>query len=74
MSDYHFQTGILRSQMADALSDNAEQFVFVVTNAFCNVDMDYAIDEGHLGDEAETGKAVANLRRLADALEAGGVS
>lgn len=32
MSDYSFETDVLRGQMASVLSSNEEQFVYVVTD------------------------------------------
>jgi hypothetical protein len=71
VSDYNFDTDVLRGQMADKLAENEEQFAFVITNAICNVDIDAAIELGQLGDEANSETAAAKLRKLADAIELG---
>ncbi len=74
MSDYHTHVSILRGEMADLLSTNAEQFAFVITNAFTDVDIGEAIELGEMGDEANPREAIENLRKLADAIEAGEIT
>ncbi|MBY5988229.1 hypothetical protein [Roseovarius atlanticus] len=74
MSDYNFDVDILRGQMARVLSDNEEQFAFVITEAISKIDISEAIELGQLGDDADADTAIANLRALADAIEAGQLS
>ncbi len=74
MSDYYFQTDVLRGQMADRLAENEEQFLFVLTNALSHVAADDLIEAGELGDEADAELVVFNLRKIADAIKAGEVT
>ncbi len=74
MSDYFFDAQMLRGEMANKLSSNTEQFVWVITNAMTDVDIKEAIDGGQLGDEANSEMAVKNLRAIADAIEAGQIT
>ena len=74
MSDYFFDAQMLRGEMANKLSSNTEQFVWVITNAMTDVDINEAIDRGQLGDEANSEMAVKNLRAIADAIEAGQIT
>tara|TARA_R110002111_G_scaffold262881_1_gene342689 strand:+ start:24356 stop:24580 length:225 start_codon:yes stop_codon:yes gene_type:complete len=74
MSDYFFDAQMLRGEMANKLSSNTEQFVWVITNAMTDVDINEAIDGGQLGDEANSKMAVQNLRAIADAIEAGQIT
>ena len=74
MSDYSFDTGVLRGQMSDALADNEDQFLFVLTNALSQITADDVIELGELGDEADADLVVFNLRKIADAIERGSVT
>lgn len=74
MSDYYFEAGMLRSEMADKLTDNVEQFAFVITNALSNVTADEVIELGQLGDEADPELVILNLRMIAKAIEDGQIS
>ncbi|MBW4972111.1 hypothetical protein KZZ08_00680 [Roseovarius mucosus] len=74
MTDYNFQASMLRGEMADQLSTNAEQFVYVLSTALCDVDFDEALEAGVLGDDANPKETVRRLRRLADAIEEGELS
>jgi len=75
MSDYNFDTDVLRGQMADQLAGNIEQLAFVLTNALANVSADDVIEAGELGDEASEGNnadlVIFNLRKIAQAIEDG---
>ena len=73
MTDYTFNTEVLRGQMADVLAENEEQFLFVLTNALSRIVADEVIEMGRLGDEADPDLVVGNLRKIADAIEAGEV-
>ena len=74
MSDYSTDVGFLRGQMASMLANNTEQFVWVITNALAEADLDQSIDEGQLGDDTNAEEAIDGLRRLADAIEAGQIT
>lgn len=74
MSDYRFETDILRGQMARELGNNIEQFLWVFSNALSHVAADDVIECGELGDEADPELVVFNLRKIADAIEAGEVA
>ena len=52
-NDYNFDTDVLRGQMASKLAGNTEQFVFVLTDALIDLNVDRAIEQGQLGDTAE---------------------
>lgn len=71
MTDYNFQASVLRDELANQLSTNGEQFVYVVSSALCDVDFDEAMQSGELGYDADPEETVRRLRRLADAIEAG---
>lgn len=73
MGDYTFGIQIFRGQMADELAENEEQFLFVLTNALSRIVADDVIELGQLGDEADPDLVVFNLRKIADAIEAGEV-
>lgn len=74
MSDYYFSTGMLRGQMADTLSENEEQFVFVLSQALSRISADDVIELGELSDEADRDLVIANLRMIADATEGGDIT
>lgn len=76
VNDYSFETVVLRGQMADKLSHNAEQFVFVLSDALIDLDVDEAIELGALGDTAENypTEVVTALRKIADAIEDGKIT
>tara|TARA_R110002051_G_scaffold30639_2_gene70738 strand:- start:293 stop:517 length:225 start_codon:yes stop_codon:yes gene_type:complete len=74
VSDYSFDAQMLRGEMANQISTNTEQFIWVISNAMTDVYIDDAIDEGHLGDEANPETVVKNLRAIADAIEAGKIT
>lgn len=73
MSDYYSDVSILRGQMADMLARNEEQFVFVLTNAIKNLNVEDAIEQGALGDEidgdVDKGHLIISLRQIANAIE-----
>ncbi len=71
MSDYYFDAGMLRGEMADKLAGNIEQFAFVLTNALSQVSADDVVDAGQLGDDADPELVIKNLRLIADAIETG---
>lgn len=75
-SDFLFQTEVLRGQLADALAQNAEQFVFVLSDALIDLNVDHAIELGQLGDTAENypTQVVTTLRKIADAIEDGKIT
>ncbi len=75
-NDYNFDTDVLRGQMASKLAGNTEQFVFVLTDALIDLDVDEAIELGQLGDTAENypTEVVTALRRIADAIEDGKIT
>lgn len=76
MSDYSFETDVLRGQMASVLSGNSEQFVWVLSEALIDLDIDAAIKQGQLGDTAENypTEVVTALRKIADAIEDGKIT
>lgn len=76
MSDYRFQTDVLRGQMARELGSDEEHFVFVISDALVGIDIDHAIELGELGDEAENNpcEVVNRLRKLACAIEDGEIT
>jgi hypothetical protein len=75
-TDYSFDTDVLRGQMACKLAGNTEQFVFVLSDALIDLDVDRAIERGQLGDTAENypTEVVTALRKLADAIEDGKIT
>ncbi len=76
MADYSFETDVLRGQMAMVLSGNGEQFVYVLSDALIDLDVDEAIELGQLGDTAENypTEVVTALRKIADAIEDGKIT
>lgn len=73
MTDYTFDTGVLRGQMANALADNVEQFAYVVAGAMEQVAADDIIEVGRLPSECDKELVVHNLRLLASAIESGSI-
>lgn len=75
-NDYNFDTDVLRGQMAYKLAGNSEQFVFVLSDALIDLDIDAAIEQGQLGDTAENypTEVVTALRKIADAIEDGKIT
>lgn len=73
MSDYYTDVKILRDRMAEMLTENEEQFIYVLTAALDMVSAPDVIDEGSAADDIDRDLVASNLREIADAVEAGKV-
>lgn len=74
MSDYTIEADVLRGQMARYLASNTEQFLYVLSEALCDVDVADVIGEGSLSHDATPEDTARRLRQLANAIEAGEVA
>lgn len=74
MSDYDFDTSVGRDQMASKLSQNEEQFIYVITSAVNDVDFEDALKEGEIDGSTNQQEIVHRLRALADAIESGNIT
>lgn len=71
MSDFHFNTGVLRGEMAEALLGNPEQAAWVLMEVAERGDPN-ELSEFCRAHDIDPAAAVAFWRRFADLVEAGG--
>jgi DNA polymerase II small subunit/DNA polymerase delta subunit B len=74
MTDYTADASILRDQMVDIISGNAEQVIYVVTGVMGLVIAADVIEGGEMNPDVDRDLVIANLRRLADDIENGDLS
>ncbi len=76
MTDYSFENYVSRDAVSGELGKNEEQFVYVISEAILDIDLDEAIECGELSSTAENypDDVVKKLRQLADAIEEGKIT